>query len=108
MRSIRRIISIALVVALAGVGLTVTTTTQAQRRAYRMTDQQVDQIIRRIETRTDRFRLGLDRALDRTRIDGTRREDNINAFVRDFETATDQLRNDFNTRRSTTAGVEAV
>jgi signal transduction histidine kinase len=40
-------------------------TAQAQVRAYRVTDRQVQTLINRIETRTDNFRSGLDRALDR-------------------------------------------
>ncbi|HVF51919.1 MAG TPA: hypothetical protein VNA19_17675, partial [Pyrinomonadaceae bacterium] len=105
MKSIRQVISVWMVIALVGLGLT----TQAQRRTYRLTDRQVDQLIRRIETRADAFRSSLDLALDRNRrIDGTRTEDNINAYVRDFETATDTLRSRFNTRTSVAADVESV
>jgi hypothetical protein len=78
------------------------------QRPYRVTDQQLDTLIRRIETRTDSFRANLDRALDRTRYDGTRAEDDINRFVRDFEQATDQLRSRFGSRTSVAADVENV
>jgi hypothetical protein len=90
--------------ALVGVGFTA----QAQRRAYRLTDRQVDNLIRRIETRSDRFRASLDAALDRSRLDGTRYEDDINAFVRDYEQATDSLRSRFNARTSVAADVQSV
>jgi hypothetical protein len=83
-------------------------TAQAQRRAYRMTDQQVGELIRRVETSADRFRATLDNSLDRSRYDGTRAEDNINAFVQNFETTTDQLRERFNRRASVAADVESV
>ena len=99
----RHVISLAVVFALASMGLTV----QAQR-PYRLNDQQVQQIIRRIENRTDVFRSSLDAALDRSRIDGTNREDDINRFVREFEDATDRLRDRFNDRRSVAADVEEV
>jgi chemotaxis regulatin CheY-phosphate phosphatase CheZ len=57
-----------------------------------VSDINVRQLISRIETRTDSFKANLEDALDRSRIDGSRREDNINALVQDFETATDRLR----------------
>ncbi len=81
---------------------------QAQRRPYRITDSQMAQIIRRLEINTNRFRSSIDASLDRGRRDGTQAEDNINAFVRDFENATDQLRERFDGRRSVAADVENV
>ena len=78
------------------------------QRPYRVTDRQLDTLIRRIETRTDTFRASLDRALDRTRYDGTRAEDDINRFVRDFEAATDTLRSRFGSRTSVASDVENV
>ncbi|HYH84160.1 MAG TPA: YMGG-like glycine zipper-containing protein, partial [Pyrinomonadaceae bacterium] len=71
-------------------------------------DREVDALIRRIENGTDRFRTDLGNALNRSTYNGTRAEDNINQFVRDFETATDQLRSRFNSRNSATADVENV
>jgi len=96
--------SLALVLALACIGMTA----QAQRRTYRGTDQQVRQLINRIESRTNVFRSDLDARLDRSRIDGTRREDDINQLVGDFENATNQLRDRFNSRRSVSADVQSV
>jgi outer membrane lipoprotein SlyB len=104
MITIRRTISFALVLALLSMGLTA----EAQRRAYRLTDSQMQALIRRIENRTDRFRTAIDSALDRSRYDGTRAENNINQFIRDFEAATDQLRDRFNARRSVSTDVENV
>lgn len=60
----------------------------------------VRQLITRIETRTDSFRDSLADSLDRSRIDGTRREDNINLIVQDFEAATDRLRDRYNVNSS--------
>ena len=76
--------------------------------AYRISDRQLDALIRRIENGTDRFRADMGNALDRSTYNGTRAEDNINQFVRDFETATNQLRSRFNSRNSATADVENV
>ncbi|HEX8559181.1 MAG TPA: YMGG-like glycine zipper-containing protein [Pyrinomonadaceae bacterium] len=76
--------------------------------AYRINDRQLDALLRRIENGADRFRASMGTALDRSRYDGTRAEDNINQFMRDFETATDQLRSRFNSRSSVAADVENV
>lgn len=76
--------------------------------AYRINDRQLDAVIRRIENGTDRFRADMGNALDRSTYNGTRAEDNINQFVRDFENATDQLRSRFNSRNSAASDVENV
>ena len=47
-------------------------------------------------------------ALDQSRIDGTRQEDNINEFVRNFETATATLRDRFRQRRDIATDVSDV
>jgi hypothetical protein len=76
--------------------------------AYRVSDRQLDNVIRRIENGADRFRASIAGSLDRSRYDGTRAEDNINQFIRDFETATDQLRSRFDARNSAASDVENV
>ncbi len=105
MNRIRQTVSVALVFAMLSLGITAV---QAQRRPYRMTDRQVGDLIQRVETSADRFRATVDRVLDRTRYDGTRAEDNINSFIQNFETATDQLRDRFNRRVSVASDVERV
>jgi hypothetical protein len=76
--------------------------------AYRIGDRQLDAIIRRVENGADRFRADMGNALDRSTYNGTRAEDNINQFMRDFENATDQLRSRFNGKTSVAADVENV
>jgi hypothetical protein len=76
--------------------------------AYRINDRQLDALLRRIDSGAIRFRTDLDSSLDRSRYDGTRAEDNINQFVRDFANATDQLHSRFNGRTSVAADVENV
>ncbi len=66
------------------------------QRSYRVNEREVKNLVKRIENNADRFKRSLDRALDRSRIDGTRQEDNINQFVRDFEEATNRLRDRVN------------
>ncbi|MBA3711584.1 MAG: hypothetical protein H0W76_03935 [Pyrinomonadaceae bacterium] len=105
MHRIRQTISMLLVFAMIGLGATAQAT---QRRAYRLTDREVERIIRRIEINADRFRSDLDSSLDQSRIDGTRREDNINNFIQEFESATNQLRSRFDNRTSVAADVEEV
>ncbi len=105
MNRMRQAISSVLVIAL--VGLTMTAQAQ-QRRPYRMGDRQVGELIRRVETDADEFRRNLDAALDRSRYNRTGTEDNINAYVSAFESATDQLRARFDARTSVAADVENV
>lgn len=105
MYRIRQAMSVVMVAALVGVSFI---TTSAQTRPYRLTDRQVEQILRRVETSADGFRSSLDAGLDRSRLDGTRREDNINEFVRNFEDATDRLRERFDSRNSAAGDVETV
>jgi hypothetical protein len=62
---------------------------QAQGQWYRGN---VREIIRKLEANTDRFKRSLDNGLDRSNLNGTRREDQINEYVRQFEEATDRLR----------------
>jgi hypothetical protein len=61
----------------------------AQRPWYRGN---VREIIRDLETDTDRFKSSLDHALDHSRLNGSRVEDEINDYVKRFEEATDRLR----------------
>lgn len=93
---------------LIAIALTFSTTAKAQNRAYRATDRQVQTLLDRIENRTDDFKNEVDRSLDRSNIDGTRREDSINQIVANFETATDNLKNNFSSRRSSANDVQEV
>ena len=82
-------LAILALVALLG-SLFVTESTQAQRRPWYRGN--VREIIRDLETDTDRFKGSLDHALDRSSLNGSRAEDEINDYVRKFEEATDRLR----------------
>jgi YmgG-like glycine-zipper protein len=81
---------------------------QMQQQASRVSDRQVSDILRRLTQSSSRFRKSLDNALDRSRSDGTRAEDDINSFVRDFDKATNQLKDRFGSRRAVAADVENV
>lgn len=75
---------------------------------YRVSDKEVERILRRIEEQSDRFRSALDSSLDRSRLDGTRDEDDINRFVKEFYERTKTLRDRFDDHKSTSADVQAV
>ncbi|MEK6281831.1 MAG: YMGG-like glycine zipper-containing protein [Acidobacteriota bacterium] len=75
---------------------------------YRVNDTEIRNIIRRIETGTDSFSRNLVNTFDRSPINGTAREDEINGYVRDFENATDQLRTRFESRQATANEARAV
>lgn len=51
--------------------------------------------IRRLSDLSGRFQSDLDRALDHSRVDGTRREDNINEEAREFRRAANDLKDRF-------------
>ncbi len=77
-------------------------------RPFRLNDQQVKSLLGRIEQDADRFRKSLDNALDKTSFDGTKAEDNINDFVKEFEVATDHLKDRFSKKRSAASDAEEV
>jgi hypothetical protein len=107
MKTIKSTVAFLIVMALASFGTSFTALAQ-QGRAYRNSDRYMQQLIRRIETRSDRFSNSLEQALDRSRWNGTSREDGVNRMVTEFEAATDQLKDNFNNRRSASADVENV
>ena len=75
---------------------------------YRVTDREVERILRQIERQSDRFRSALDSSLDKSRLNGTREEDDINRFVKEFYKETKTLRDHFNDHKSTSADVQSV
>ena len=101
------LIVLAIIGMLASLGLTETVYAQSQR-AYRYNDNYMRQLFNRLETRTDRFSNLLPNALDRSRLDGTRREDDINELVTNFEYATDQLKERFENGQSVATDAHLV
>lgn len=77
---------------------------EAQTRAYRVTDNQVQTLLNRIDTRTDTYKGALNTAINNS----ANRDDSIFEYITDFETATDNLKQRFDTRSSTAADVENV
>ena len=75
---------------------------------YRMTQSEMRNLLSRIETETDRFSNDIPGALDRSRLNGSDREDDINQMVTDFEHATDQLKQHFDNNTSAASDVQNV
>jgi len=61
---------------------------------------EVNELIKTAEDRSDRFKKLFDKALDKSVLDGTQREDRLNERVKDFEKAMDKLRKEFDKRES--------
>jgi hypothetical protein len=80
----------------------------AAQRPYRVSDKQVERLLDRIEKGSDRFKDSLHDALNDSRLDDTRREDDINRFVSEFENSADRLKDDFKDDRSTADNVREV
>ena len=81
---------------------------QVVGQPYRVSDREVEQTLKRIEQGSDRFRSSLDSALDKSPLDGTSREDEINAYVKQFYEATKILRDRFDDHKSTSQDVQIV
>src|SRR5690554_3511090 len=71
-----------LLVALAALLLTLPAA--AQTRPYRLTEQQMKNLLERIENQADRLQHSIDDALDESTADGTRLEDQMNDFFKNF------------------------
>lgn len=69
-------------------------------RARGYTKAEVDAVIRRVENRSDEFVRLFDKALDRSRLDGSRREDNLNEQAKRLENTLDDLRREFDRKES--------
>ena len=105
MRIIYKTFGAAILLALINIGLASSVLAQRQ---YRDTDTSMRNLIQRIETRSDTFSRTLENALDRSRINNTTQEDEINRLVTDFEYATDQLKTRFENRQSASTDARAV
>ena len=90
-----------------GVGVPFSISTQAQS-PHRITKNELKSLLTRIEHAAERFRGSLDSALDRSDINGSKTEDEINNYLKGFEKATDHLESRFSENNSAASDVEAV
>jgi hypothetical protein len=104
MKELSRIVSVFVLITLSTVGRTA----QPQRQPYRVSNRLVSDILRRLEQSSVRFHSSLDSSLVRSRIDRTPAQDDSTSFVTDFESATNQLSDRFDSRRAVKADVQTV
>jgi hypothetical protein len=94
-------------VVLAAISLNVVSiAAAAPQQPNRVTDQQARELVTRIDARTDTFRVGFDRAIDRSRMRGSRAAADIGRSINDLKQAAIRLRDRVNLRGSDTAAVE--
>ena len=89
-----------LVLALGLLALPVEAQPRRGPRGRIYTRAEVNELIKTAEDRSDRFMKLFDKALDKSVLDGTQREDRLNDRVKDFEKALDKLRKEFDKRES--------
>ena len=75
---------------------------------YTASDPQLRSLFTRIENKTDNFKKQLDSALDSSKLNNTNREDNLLAYVSEFENSTDRLKQKFESRESVASDVSDV
>jgi len=100
--------SIALVFVMMCFGAVTRMQAQVVGQPYRLSDKEVERILHRIENQANSFRHSLDASLDRSRLNGTNREDDINASIKNFDEQTKRLHDRFDDHKSVAADVEAV
>lgn len=81
---------------------------QAQDTPHRLNDKEVKRLLAQLKKDTGRFRKSFDSSLDRSRLNGSHREDDINRFLKNYEDATERLYSRFKDNKSVGGDVEAV
>ena len=84
--NLRKYVSLIIV----AIGLTVgVSNAQVQKK---ISDQDLKDLLARIDTDTDRFAKTADKAMDKSGFDGTSREDELNKHLKNFQKATEALK----------------
>src|SRR5436190_253809 len=83
-------------------------TGQSPAQPYRLSDKEVEAIIHGVEKQADIFRQSLRAALNKSHFNGSRRENDINAFVKDFDRETRRLHDHFDEHKSTSSDIQSV
>jgi len=104
MRNKRMLIVFNVLMLLAGFSVVA----RAQNAPYRLNDKEVKKLMAQLKKDTGRFRKSFDSSLDRSRLNGTNREDDINHFLKNYEDLTERLYSRFKDNKSVGADVEAV
>jgi signal transduction histidine kinase len=88
-------------IAVALAGISMAPAPAAAQEPTRLSDEQVERLLDRIEKSADKFRESLDDALDESRVDDSKLKDDLNRYVHAFENATDRLEERFDDDRAT-------
>ena len=102
MTGVKRAVVFAVGLAVAGAGMA----TADQQRPYRVSDQQLTDLVNRIDTHKDAFRGSFERAIDRSPIKGSPTADQADRSMKDFNEAVDLLRDRVNDRQSVAPDAE--
>jgi hypothetical protein len=102
MTGIKHAVVLAVGLAVASAGMA----TAGQQRPYRVSDQQLKDLVNRIDTHRDAFHDSFERAIDRSPIKGSPTADQAYRSMKDFDQAADLLRNRVNDRQSGTPDAE--
>ena len=102
MTGIKRAALLAVGLAVAGAGVA----TAGQQRPYRVSDQQLKDLVNRIDTHEQAFRSSVERAIDRSPIRNSPTADQAGRSMKDFNEAADQLRDRVNDGQSVTSDAE--
>jgi DNA-binding TFAR19-related protein (PDSD5 family) len=102
MRGITHVVVFAVALAVAGAGLA----TAGQQRPHRVSDQQLKDLVNRIDTHEQAFRSSFKRAIDRSPIKNSQAADQAGRSMKDFNEAADQLRDRVNDGQSVTSDTE--
>jgi hypothetical protein len=102
MTGLKHAVALAVGLAVAGAGMTAA----GQQRPYRVGDQQLKDLVNRIETHEQAFRSSFERAIDRSPIRNSQTADQAGRSVKDFNEATDRLRDRVNDGQSVASDAE--
>src|SRR4026207_1196816 len=80
---------------------------QAQDAPHRLSDKEVKKLMAELKKDTGKFRKSFDSSLDKSRLNGSNREDDINRFLKNYEDATERLYSRVKDNKSVGAGGEA-
>jgi hypothetical protein len=94
------VLAVGLAVASAGMA------TAGQQRPYRVSDQQLKDLVNRIDTHANAFSDSLERAIDRSPIKGSPTADQADRSMKDFNDAADLLRDRVNDQQSGASDAE--
>ncbi len=87
---------------------TTTSGTTSSNSTTRVSDSTLQALMTRIASKTEVFKLSTTRALNRNTQNNTGDQDRIFGYITDFENGTNQLRQNFNARRTASTDVQDV